>query len=73
MAFTDALNVPCATASIDAATVIASVPPASNGAWKETFPITSLALISVRAVDRSSFPVLVVASAAAPPDFYLVF
>ena len=66
MAFTDALNVPCATASIDAATVIASVPPPSWGALNSTLPSTSLAFISVRDVARSNLPVLVVASADAP-------
>ena len=41
-------------ARIEAATVMASVPPASCGAWKSIFPNTSFALIFVRDVAKRS-------------------
>ena len=46
--------------------MVASVPPASCGAWNSILPITSLAFMSVNDVARRSLPVLVVASADAP-------
>ena len=50
VAFEDELKSPSETASIPAATKIASVPVPSSGAWKSILPITSSAAISVSPV-----------------------
>ena len=50
VALAEALKSPSDTASIPAATNIASVPVPSSGAWKSIFPSTSFAAISVSPV-----------------------
>ena len=54
VALLDELKSPSDTASIPAATRIASVPVPSSGAWKSILPITSSAAISVSPVCKVS-------------------